>query len=102
MTMYGLFGKMLAQPGKRDELLQHLLHVGDMEGNYLYVINTDPADPDAIWIYEAWRSQADHQASLQQQAVIDLIAAARPLIAGFGERFEVTPLGGKGLPDTTE
>jgi quinol monooxygenase YgiN len=100
--MYGLFGKMLAQPGKRDELLQHLIRVGEMEGNYLYVVNSDPTDPDAIWIYEAWRSQADHQASLQQQAVIDLIAKARPLIAGFGERFEVTPLGGKGLPESAE
>jgi quinol monooxygenase YgiN len=101
--MYGIFGKMLAHPGKRDELLQHFLGTSgdmlDMEGNYLYVINTDPTDPDAIWIYEAWRSQADHQASLQNPAVINLIAAARPLIAGFGERFEVTPLGGKGLHD---
>jgi quinol monooxygenase YgiN len=97
---------MLAQPGKRDELLQYLLQAGDgmldMEGNHLYVVHSDPANPDAIWVYEAWRSQADHQASLQQQAVIDLIAAARPLIAGFGERFEVTPLGGKGLPQAMD
>ncbi len=99
--MYGLFGKMIAQPGKRDELLGHLLDAGTsmqgMDGNHLYVINSDPNDADAIWVYEAWRSAEDHQASLQNEAVIALITAARPLIAGFGERFEVTPLGGKGL-----
>jgi quinol monooxygenase YgiN len=102
--MYGLFGKMIAQPGKRDELLEHLLGAGgaDMEGNYLYVVNTDPNDADAIWVYEAWRSAEDHQASLQHEAVIALIAAARPLIAGFGERFEVTPVGGKGLEDVAD
>lgn len=101
--MYGLFGKMIAQPGKRDELLAHLLDAGgaEMEGNYLYVVNADPNDADAIWIYEAWRSAEDHQASLQNEAVIKLITAARPLIAGFGERFEVEPLGGKGLDGVT-
>jgi quinol monooxygenase YgiN len=48
---------------------------------------------------EVWRSQADHQASLTLDGAKELIALARPLIAGFGERIEVTPLGGKGLPN---
>lgn len=28
----------------------------------------------------------------------DALIAARPLIAGFGERFETNPVGGHGLP----
>ena len=55
--MCGLIGKMLAQPGKRDELVRLL-----------------PELP----------------------AVQAAISRARPLIAGFGERFETNPVGGVG------
>ncbi|MDZ4763439.1 MAG: putative quinol monooxygenase [Chloroflexota bacterium] len=98
--MYGLFGKMLAQPGQRDALIGHLLHAAtllrEVDGCYLYVISSALDDPNGIWVNEVWRSQADHQASLTHDAIKSLITVARPLIAGFAERFEVTPLGGKG------
>ncbi|MEZ4669945.1 MAG: putative quinol monooxygenase [Anaerolineae bacterium] len=101
--MYGLFGKFTAQPGKRDALAAILLEAANglraLDGCYLYVINTDPADPDALWVNEVWRSQADHQASLSLEATQTLIANGRPLIASMSDRHEVTPLGGKGLPD---
>ncbi len=99
--MYGLFGKLTAQPGQRDALIDQLLQAAklmpEIEGCSLYVINSAPDDPDAIWVYEAWRSQADHDASLDHETVKAVIAAARPLIAGGGERFVLTPVGGKGL-----
>jgi quinol monooxygenase YgiN len=102
--MYGLFGKMRAHHGQRDALIAHLMqgvkHLQELDGCYLYVINSDPNDPDAIWVNEVWRSQADHQASLAHEGVRAVITAARPLIAEIGgERFEVTPLGGKGIPN---
>jgi len=100
--MYGLFGKMKSQPNKRDELLALLLQAASnapkMPGCYVYIINSDPNDQEGIWIYVVWRSQADHQASLSLDSVQAMIASARPLIAGFGERFELTPMGGMGLP----
>ena len=99
--MYGLIGKMLAQPGKRDELVA-LLRSGTaaMPGCLSYVVAADKTDPNAIWITEVWDGPASHQASLKLPAVQATIAKARPLIAGFGERFETTPLGGVGLPKT--
>lgn len=101
--MYGLCGKMVAQPGQRTALAGHLLHAAqmlrDLEGCLLYTIHEDPADADGLWVYEAWRSQADHQASLAHPAIQGLIAVARPLIAGMPQRIELTPLGGKGLPN---
>lgn len=100
--MYGLFGKMRAQPGRREELLAHLLraasHPDDLDGCYVYVIGNDPDDPGGIWVNEVWRSQADHQSSLQHAVIQELIAAARPLIAEMPVRIETAPLGGKGLP----
>ena len=104
--MYGLLGKMRAQTGQRDVLIGHLLHAAellrDLEGCLLYIINSDPTDPEGIWVIEVWQSQADHQASLTHEAIRALIAAARPLIAEMLLRYEVTPLGGKGLPPSTD
>jgi quinol monooxygenase YgiN len=68
-----------------------------MPGCLSYVIATDPADVDALWITEVWDSQASHQASLAVPAVKAAIAKGRPLIAGFSDRVETVPLGGYGL-----
>jgi quinol monooxygenase YgiN len=56
-----------------------------------------PDYPDAIWVTEVWRSESDHAASLANDAVKEIITRARPLIAGFGERFTLEPVVGKGL-----
>ena len=96
--MYGLIGKMLAAPGKREELLAILLgNVGTMPGCQSYIIARDPASEDGIWITEVWDSRESHAGSLQLPQVQATIASARPLIAGFGEHFETEPLGGVGL-----
>lgn len=96
--MYGLIGKMLAQPGKRDELIGLLLAgTGAMPGCLSYIVAKDATDADAIWITEIWDSAESHRASLKLPAVQAAITRARPLIAGFGERFETAPVGGVGL-----
>jgi quinol monooxygenase YgiN len=96
--MYGLIGKMIAAPGKRDELAAILLEgVHDMPGCLSYVIAADPKDADALWITEAWTDAAAHAASLKLPRVRAAIAKGRPLIAGFGESFTTTPIGGHGL-----
>lgn len=97
--MYGLIGKMTAVSGQRDALAGILLAgTGDMPGCLSYVVAQDPADPDALWITEVWESQASHQASLKLPAVQEAISKGRPLIAGFSNRVETTPIGGRGLP----
>jgi quinol monooxygenase YgiN len=97
-TMYGLIGKMTAAPGQRDALAAILLEgTGAMPGCLSYVIATDPADADALWITEVWDDAASHKASLQLPQVQAAIAKGRPLIAGFSNRVETVPLGGHGL-----
>lgn len=97
-SMYGLIGQFIAQPGQRDALTAILLEsLTGMPGCLSYVVGHDPANPDLIWITEVWTDQASHQASLQLPQVQVGIARARPLIAGFGERFETQPIGGVGL-----
>ena len=96
--MYGLIGKFTAVPGQRDALARILIDgTRDMPGCLGYVVASDASDPDGLWVTEVWDSKASHEASLQLPAVQAAIAEGRPLIAGFGERYETTPVGGHGL-----
>jgi quinol monooxygenase YgiN len=96
--MFGLIGKILAAPGQRDALVAVLIEgVSGMPGCHSYVVAHDASDPDAIWVTEAWESQEAHRAALTLPSVREAIARGRPLIAGFGERFETRPVGGHGL-----
>ena len=97
-TMYGLIGQMKAAPGKRDELVAILSESTEgMPGCLSYIVAKDSADADALWITEVWTDKDSHAASLKLPAVQAAIANARPIIAGFGHRFETTPIGGVGL-----
>lgn len=68
-----------------------------MPGCLSYIVAIDPTDADALWITEVWDSPASHKASLELPMVKEALSAGRPLILGFGERFETNPLGGFGL-----
>jgi quinol monooxygenase YgiN len=97
--MYGLIGKMSAVPGKRDELAGAMLNgTQAMPGCLSYVIAHDPEDPDALWITEVWKDKESHAGSLSLPEVKAAIAIGRPLIAGFSNRVETSPIGGFGLP----
>ncbi|MND90890.1 Antibiotic biosynthesis monooxygenase [compost metagenome] len=96
--MYGLIGRIKAQPGQRDALAAILLEGTDvMPGCFSYVVARDPADADALWVTEVWDSQESHRASLSLPGVQAAIAKGRPLIAGFDSQTETEPLGGVGL-----
>lgn len=96
--MYGLIGKLIAVSGERDRLVDVLLESADsMLGCLSYIVARDPANADALWVTEVWEDEASHRASLQLPAVADAIARGRPLIDGFGERFEIDSVGGHGL-----
>lgn len=89
---------MIAALGKRGELIGALLGgVSRMPGCLSHVVARDAEDANALWISEVWESQAAHEASLALPSVREAIAAGRPIIAGFGERFETEPVGGHGL-----
>jgi quinol monooxygenase YgiN len=96
--MYGLIGKIKAKSGQRDVLVDILLEgSGDMPGCISYVVATDATDLEAIWVTEVWDNQESHKNSLTLPSVQEVISRGRPLIAGFGDRFETAPVGGYGL-----
>lgn len=97
-SMYGLIGQMMAAPGKRDELIA-ILGEGTqaMPGCLSYIVAKDATNADAIWITEVWTDAEHHAASLKLPSVQAAITRARPIITGFGQRFETVPVGGVGL-----
>jgi quinol monooxygenase YgiN len=68
-----------------------------MPGCLNYIIAHDPTDGDALWITEVWDNAENHKASLDLPAVQDALKKGRPMIVGFGERFETRPVGGVGI-----
>ena len=96
--MFGMIGKMTATPGQRDQVVKMLLEsTGAMPGCLSYIVALDTSDADGIWITEVWDSEASHKASLTLPAVREVIARARPLIAGFSNQVTTAPVGGQGL-----
>ncbi len=71
--------------------------IGVMPGCLSYVVAHDSEDANALWVTEVWDTEASHDASLALPSVQAAIQKGRPLIAGFGERYITTPVGGQGL-----
>ena len=86
-------------PAWQREALAAILTQGTsaMPGCLSYIVAADATDPDGLWVTEVWDSAASHKASLSLPAVQQAIAKGKPLIAGFGDRFETRPIGGVGL-----
>jgi quinol monooxygenase YgiN len=101
MNRFGLYGKITVQQGQRDALVEILLEAAallqDDPRCELSVVNVSATEPNTVWVSEVWSSQAAHEASLTRDDVRELINRGMPLIAG-GERIEIVPVGGKGLP----
>ena len=99
--LFGLHGSFRAQPGRGEELAAILIEAArGLQGDdacRLYVVHRSVDDPDTVWVTEAWTDRAAHDASLEDPAARELIARARPLIAGMGGHTELRTLGGKGL-----
>ncbi len=98
---YGLFVKLVAKPGQRDAVVALLLRgVEEMReiGCELYVVNTSPDHPDAIYVMEVWTSKDAHHGSLELPAVKQAIAEAMPLLTGEFESTQLDVAGGLGLP----
>lgn len=96
--MYGLIQKIHVAEGQRDALIEILLDgIAGMPGCLSYVVAKDQDDADALWVSEVWDSKESHENSLSLPSVKNALAQGRPLIEGFGERFETEPVGGHGL-----
>jgi quinol monooxygenase YgiN len=105
-TGYSLCGNFRAVDGGGDALAGLLLDAAEAlkaaDGCLHYTVHRVDGDPEAVWVLEIWADEDTHNASLGLASVQQIIAQARPMIAGMGERFELRPAGGLGLPTTED
>lgn len=99
--MYAMTGKINAQIGKRDELVEILLSasrvVAQLPGCRAYIVNEDVADETCIWVFEIWDDKEAHDSSLKDARVKSLISEAMPLMGGAPSGAELRVAGGHGI-----
>ncbi len=99
--MYAMTGKLNAQNGKRDELVEILLSasrvVAQLPGCHAYIVNEDVVDETCIWVFEMWDDKEAHDSSLKDARVKSLISEAMPLINGAPSGAELRVVGGHGV-----
>jgi len=99
--MYGIAGTIDAVTGSGDELAAHLARAAEameqLQACHLYLVTRPDDAPDSVLVVEVWDDRDAHAASLDLEVVQQLIADARPVIAGMGERTEFLPVAGLGI-----
>jgi quinol monooxygenase YgiN len=98
--IYGVVGKFSTHPGKRDQLVGHLLEAAKLlERNpqCIYYVVGITGEPEEVWVWEAWTDKSSHGASLEAEDVRRLIQDARPLVAAISHHTELAIKGGKGM-----
>jgi quinol monooxygenase YgiN len=96
-----VLAKIPAQPGKRDELvaaLQAAIDNANTEADtLLYILHTDPKDPDVVYFYELYTNQDALTAHGTSDAFKEIGKSLRDLAGGRPELTMLTPVNGKGL-----
>lgn len=84
--MYAMTGNLVAQSGRRDELVDILKRtaslVGQLPACHMYIVSEDLANETIVWVFEMWDDKDSHDASLTDERVRNLIAEAMPLMDG--------------------
>ncbi|NMM47654.1 putative quinol monooxygenase [Marinigracilibium pacificum] len=101
--MYLLNGKLTAKKGHSEELASILIEASQLvakaKGCHIYLISKDnQQNTDDVHITEVWDTKEDHDNSLKDDNVRNLIMKAMPLLEGQptkGQELEV--IGGMGI-----
>ena len=100
MSRYGLYTRLEAQKGKRDELISILLMaaklVSTAKGCHHYIIYKSTKENESVFVSEIWDTKEDHDNSLKTEGCGELISKAMPLINGKPEGTSLEVIGGKG------
>ncbi|HEY4464499.1 MAG TPA: antibiotic biosynthesis monooxygenase [Streptosporangiaceae bacterium] len=72
-TMFGVYGRMTTQPGRRDEVVDLIREAaragGDASGLIAYSINALLEEPETIWVTELWTDKAAHDTTTHSEPV---------------------------------
>lgn len=101
MGKFGIYGKLIAIEGEREQLETILLEAAESLQNHddceLYLVSVAPEEANSVFVYEVWSSESAHQSSLSLESTQTLIQRAKPILAGMERISTLIPRGGKGL-----
>jgi quinol monooxygenase YgiN len=101
MEKFGIYGKLIAKEGEREQLAAILLEAAESLQNHedceLYLVSVAPEDTNGVYVYEVWSSESAHQESLTLESTRTLIQRAKPILAGMERISTLVPRGGKGI-----
>ncbi|MFF2554524.1 putative quinol monooxygenase [Nocardia sp. NPDC058058] len=88
-NLFGVYGRMTALPGRRDELIAVLLaglQAGGKGGGLLsFSINAAVDDSDTVWLTQLWVDKAAHDATTRSEPVAAVSRLVPALLAGQPE-----------------
>lgn len=100
MDEVAVIARLVAQPGRRHELLEALaplLHNAEDEpGTRTYLLHEDTAEDDVVWMYERYVDAAALDAHRTAPVMKQVGPALMPLLAGPPDLHFCRPVGGKG------
>lgn len=100
MSQISVIVKLVAAPGKRDELLAafagFLPTVEAEEGTLVYSVHSDSADQDAVWITEVYADEAALAAHNSSDAFKAFGGSLVALLGGPAEFHMAVPAMAKG------
>ncbi|EIN5667180.1 antibiotic biosynthesis monooxygenase [Listeria monocytogenes] len=98
---YGLLTAFYTHPGEKDNLVKILLEVAEALDEYntciQYIVSESETEADTVFVSEIWVDKGHHAASLDNPAVQETIARAKPMIKEIKQIQELDILGGKGV-----
>jgi quinol monooxygenase YgiN len=72
-NMFSVYGRMTAQPGRRDEVVDLIRESvragGEATGLIAYSVNATLEEPDTIWVTELWTDRAAHDSTTHSEPV---------------------------------
>lgn len=99
MSKYGLFGKFTVKEGEHDSMVRILLEaaqsMNELDECEVYLVSTSDTEPNSVFVYEEWKNEDAHQASLGLVSTQTLIKQAKPIITGMERISTLKPMGGK-------
>ena len=102
----GVMIKFPAQPGMGDALADHLRATSaitlDEPGVELWVVHKSPADPDAVWLYEVYESEAAKASHEAGPAYAEARAKTGSYLGGPPEVYPLIAISGKGIVDQSD
>ncbi|MGW5352025.1 putative quinol monooxygenase [Streptomyces sp. NPDC004031] len=88
-TMFSVYGRMTALPGRRDELAAVLAEGfragGEGSGLLAYSVNEALDDPDTLWLTQLWVDKDAHDTTTRSAAVAAVSARVPSLLAAAPE-----------------